>query len=176
VVLFAAVDVRRSSERAGSALDAALAAEDFSAAAERALALHEALPERAAGSRSSTDLSKTVDRLQPALSDLRSARPGDPDLIKLAEDARAAETTVARLADPDATPTGSSYRLAREEAGTAISALVALAGPASNRFTTESRDADGEARRRLGWEASIAFEAGVATTVAWLRETEAVLS
>ena len=33
-----------------------------------------------------------------------------------------------------------------------------------------------KARRLLDWEAEIAFEAGVATTVAWLRETEAVVS
>ncbi len=46
VVLLTAVDARRSSERAASAVEVASAAEDLSGAAERASALHGSLPRR----------------------------------------------------------------------------------------------------------------------------------
>jgi len=150
VILFAAVDVRRSSERAGSALDAASAAEDFSGAAERASVLHGSLPRTPSRSTEAfSELAVAVEQLPASLSTLKGARPNDVDLDELATRTsraqRAADSLLAAGGGPGI------RRGARDELGRALSTLVVLTGSVSDRYTAEAREAKADARQRLIW-------------------------
>jgi len=166
VTLFAALDVRRSSERAADAVSAAGAAEDFVRAAEQASSLHRALPteSRAAvlarpapGLRSSPEtrptatappeLSTAGEALRTGLGDLRSEAPAGP-VADLTGRTRAAEAALERLADRFGGPGAAG---ARKQAGIALAQLETLAGTVSQGLVDDGRDAEADARRRLTW-------------------------
>ncbi len=149
LTLFAALDVRRSSERASDAVTAAGAAEDFARTVEQASSLHLlSLPsETRRAATAPPGLSAAAGNLRAGLTDMQRDAPAGP-VEDLRARTRAAEAALQQLADRFG---GLGAAGAREEAGVALAQLEVLAGTVSQGLVDDGREAEADARQRLTW-------------------------